>query len=341
MKFLKLFLVVFVITIIAFYIKNPASNYYTITGETMGTYYSIKINTVKENNLLGKQVKEKFELINKQMSVFDSTSEISAINQADAGIWIPLSDEMADIFKTSKKVYDISNGYFDPTVGKLVDMWGFGTIKKQSIPTKEQIQDALKNSGFNKLEFSNDFKQVKKLNANINLNLSAIAKGYGVDKIFELLDKNGYTDFVVEIGGEVRAKGKRSNTATGWNIGIANPQTQTNSYVISLINRSVATSGDYQNFYEVDGKKYSHTISPLTGEPVQHAIASATIFYDDCATADALATALMAMGDKKALDFANRNNIQAIFFLRTNNDTLNVVASDAAKKLIQTKNIKN
>lgn len=340
MKFAKLFLLVFIIALVIFYIKNPVSNYYTINGETFGTYYSVKINTSRENNLLGKQIKEELELINKRMSVFDNNSEISQINHAQAGVWIPLSDEMAELMKTTKTVYDQSKGYFDPTVGKLVDLWGFGTTNRTTIPTEAQIKDALKTTGFNKLEFSPDFKQVKKLSSDVSINLSAVAKGYGVDKIYELLDQQGYSDFVVEIGGEVRAKGKRAATASGWNIGISDPQTKDNTYIISLSNQAVATSGDYENFYEIDGQKYSHTISPITGHPVQNSLASVTVFKSDCATADALATALMAMGYPKALSFANRNNLAVVFYLRTENDTLSVTSSDAATNLIKKKGLK-
>jgi len=341
MKFLKIFLIVFIVALLAFYIKNPASNYYVITGETMGSYYTIKINTSRENNILGKQIKEELESINQRISIFDNNSELSKINQAGAGVWIPVSDELAELFKITKKIYDMTGGAFDPTMGKVIDLWGFGNTKRLTAPTDEQIAHALKSSGFNKLEFSDDFKQVKKLNADITINLSAIIKGYSVDRVCELLEKEGYTDFIVDIGGELRAAGQRSDTAAGWNIGVADPQTKANVFVVSLIDSAAATSGDYENFYEVDGKKYSHTISPLTGRPVQSSIASVTIFREDCATADGLATALQAMGDKKAIDFANRNNVQTVIFMRTDNDTLSSTISDSAKKLVSGKNVSN
>ena len=309
-----------------------------MSGETMNTYYHIKIRSPKENNLLHNSIKKELQRINEEMSVFEGSSEISLINRDDSGEWIELSPEMAAVLKTAYNVYNKSNGYFDPTVGRLVDLWGFGTDKgNQKTPNEKAIKETLKNTGFDKLRFSNNFSRVKKTNPEIKINLSAIAKGYGVDRIAALLEENGYTDYVVEIGGEVKAKGDRSKENEGWNVAVVKPNTQTNenAYVVPLKDYAVATSGDYRNFFYYNNKRYSHTISPKTGYPVEHSLASATVFHKNCTTADALATAIMAMGEKQGLKFANDNNLFVILFVREEGNKFKALLSNKAQKELE------
>lgn len=170
------------------------------------------------------------------------------------------------------------------------------------------------------------------------LNLSAIAKGYAVDRIALLLKQEGYQNFVIDIGGEIYASGEKSDANKGWNIGIAVPKLdnapEQNAAVIRLRNMAVATSGDYRNYYYKDNKRYSHTISPQTGYPVEHNLASATVFDTTCMRADALATAFMAMGEKKGLVFADKNKIAVIFFVRNENNEIRMIASQKARELL-------
>lgn len=322
--------------IIAFYYANyKPSSRIVYSGETMGTYYSVKINSTHENNMLHSKIKAELKLINAQMSVFDTNSEVSHINKEEAGVWIDLSDDMAFLLKSAYEIYKKSDGYFDPTVGKLVDLWGFGVSQQNKTPTDEEIKDVLVYTGFDKLEFSKDFKRVKKKHSNVYLNLSALAKGYGVDRVAELLEKEGYNNYVVEIGGEVRAKGKRDDETNGWNIGVVNPKTGENVYVITLKDFTVATSGDYRNFYYSGDKRFSHTISPKTGYPVENSLTSVSIFDKSCMVADAMATAFMAWGDKKALKYANDNDVAIVMFVKGPDDDLKVITSKKADKLIK------
>lgn len=331
-----LFLLLAAAVAVVFYIRSRQP-YQVMTGETMNTYYRIKIRTDKENNLLHNSVKEELQRINDEMSVFESNSEISRINNDESGDWIDISPEMSEVVKDAYLTYNESNGYFDPTIGKLIDLWGFGTSRNSKrVPEDDKIKQALKSTGYNKLRFNNDFSKIKKVNQDIKLNLSALAKGYGVDRIAQLLDDNGYTDYIVEIGGEVKARGNRSPESAGWNVAVVQPNTQTNenAYVVGLKDFSVATSGDYRNFFYYKDKRYSHTISPKDGYPVEHSLASVTVFHKSCMHADALATALMAMGEKKGLAFANNNKLAVILFVREEDNSFRALLSNEAKKLI-------
>ena len=311
--------------------------YQIMSGETMNTYYRIKIRTDKENNLLHNAVKAELQQINHEMSVFENSSEISQINSDDSGDWLDLSPEMSEVLKDAYETYVESKGYFDPTVGKLIDLWGFGSTRKaKKIPDDQQITEALKTVGFNKLLFNSDFSQVKKTTPDVKINLSALAKGYGVDRIARLLDSYGYTDYIVEIGGEVKARGNRTPNGNGWNVAVARPNSPTNenAYVVGLKDFAVATSGDYRNFFYYKEKRYSHTISPKDGYPVEHNLASVTVFHPNCMHADALATAIMAMGGKNGTTFANKNNLAAILFVREEDNSFKAILSNAAKKLL-------
>ena len=335
MRILRYFSIFFVIAYAAWYFYAGDKPYQNINGQTMGTYYNIKIRTRKEDNMLPQRINQRLEELNREMSVFDSESEISRINSAKAGEWIELSPEMSKVMKDSAKVWRLSNGAFDPTVGRLVDLWGFGASAPQKAPTEAEIKEVLKYTGFDKLKFADGYTRVKKSNDNIYINLSAIAKGYGVDHIAKLLEDEGYTDFIVEIGGEVVARGNRSEEEKGWKIGIVKPvETPENAFVASLKNAAVATSGDYRNYYYKDGKKYSHTISPQNGHPVEHNLASVTVFDDNCMNADALATAAMSMGETKALKFAADNNLALVMFVRQEDGSLKTLVSDKAKKIL-------
>lgn len=339
MRFLKYFSI-FVLIIFCFYYaaQHSSEPYIKLNGQTMGTYYNIKIHTSRDKTIIDSAIRQELQKINHQMSVFDNDSEISRINQSPAGVWIDLSPAMSSILKNVDKIYKQSHGYFDPTVGQLVDLWGFGVNQVKKIPDDNLIKQTLKTTGFDKLIFNNNYSKVKKLKTDTYLNLSAIAKGYGVDVLSKMLSQMGFHDFVVEIGGEVRAEGRRDNEVDGWNIGVVNPDSNgngNNAYVVTLKDSSVATSGDYRNYFYVGDKRFSHTISPETGRPVEHNLASVTVFANNCMDADAYATAIMSMGEKKGLTFANNYNLAVIMFVHTNNDGFETIISKAGNKFIK------
>ena len=315
--------------------KTTDVSYQTLDGKVFGTYYSVKIATESLNPNVQQDIVRTLEQINNRMSIFEPYSEISQINRSPANIPLHLSRQMALIMQTSAKINHISKGAFDPTVGKLVELWGFGTQNNPPIPTPKKIAETLSYSGFDKLEFNPDYSELKKKDSRTFLNLSAIAKGYAVDKIAELLDlygyKNylvdiggemrvsghlyGYKNYLVDIGGEMRVSGQRDDKSNGWNIGVAVPQKQSkdNLFAMSLSNIAVATSGDYQNFTYYEGKKIAHAISPQTGYPVSDRLASVTVLDKSCMQADAYATGLLVLGFSKGLQLAEENHIPAIF----------------------------
>lgn len=337
-KILKTGLVFAILAGILIYISRTQHKFQVMTGETMNTYYKISVRTSQENTLLHNKIKAELQQINNEMSVFENMSDISEFNKS-GGEWVDVPENLAQVLKSAYQVYQQTNGYFDPSVGHLVDIWGFGKNKTIKVPSEEEIAAAKKMVGMNKISFSKDFSRAKKSVPEISLNLSAIAKGYGVDRITKVLEDAGYKDFIVEIGGEVVARGNRSDKDEGWNIGIAKPENlsaEGNSsdlyeYVVRLKDMAVATSGDYRNYFYVGDKKYSHTIDPKTGYPVEHDLASVTVFHKDCMKADALATGIMSMGEEKGLEFANNNKIAVIMAVRKENGYLTLLSNQAKK----------
>lgn len=314
-----------------FWLRLQQPSVFIVSGQTMGTYYGVKIRN--GNKAADQEIERTLAEVNAEMSVFDPDSEISRINKAPANQWLELSEPMQKVLQKAREVYRQSNGAFDPTVGRLIELWGFGTSGQKKRPDDKDIQMLLKTSGFDKIHFSPDGRKLKKANNEVMINLSAIAKGYGVDRIAERLEELGMNDYVIEIGGEVRAAGQKSPAADGWNIGIIKPEKHyaENAYIVTLKNGAVATSGSYRNFFEEGGKRFSHTISPQTGYPVESNMVSVTVFHPSCMTADALATALMAMGEEKARQFVQKHRLDAIFFIRGENGNISPILTDGAK----------
>ena len=324
--YISILIFVFVIGV---FVYQYSPHYQIIKGDIFGTYYNIKIRTDNKNNELKNKIKEKLQEINSIMSVFEPDSEISKINNAPAKQKIELSPSMQEVIRASDKVYWQSGGYFDPSLGRLIDLWGFGASSKTS-PTPKEIKQALQVSGFNKLKFSHNFQYITKISSQTMLNLSAIAKGWATDEIAALLDKEGYQNYIVEIGGEIKTRGYRE-PGTPWSIGINRPSAGSSDNIMALVlsNMAVATSGNYRNFYSADGKILGHTISFQTGEPVSTDVASASVFHSSCMMADAYATTIVAMGVEKGLEFANRQKLKVIIF----DKEFNQHVSKAAQKM--------
>ncbi len=339
MRFLKYISIATIFALGIYFVFFRHNPYQEINGKIFGTYYNIKISTDNKNRGLPLKIKNELNTVNMEMSVFEPDSEINHINDAEANKNIKLSDSMYHILSNAKQINKLTNGNFDPTVGPLVELWGFGTSKQNLSPSEEQISQILATVGFDKLHISAKEKTLTKNNSNIMLNLSAIAKGYAVDRLTQLLHNEGYDNFVIEIGGEVYASGTKNKHSQGWNIGIAYPQkdnlNSNNAAVVRLSNMAVATSGDYRNYYYKDNKRYSHTISPHNGYPVEHNLASVTVFNPSCMIADAIATGIMAMGEQKGLTFANNNKIPAIFFVRDEQNSLTMILSSQAQILLK------
>ena len=314
--------------------KNNSSANYIISGFTMGTSYTVKMVGLKLSDERLKQIKLEIEntlkLINKQMSTFDKTSEISVFNNIDSGIPFKISSDFLNVVELSKRVYSATSGAFDPTVSPLIDAWGFGPKKTVGFPEKVEIEKSLAKVGYEYIVF--DDQILTKKIAGVELNLSAIAKGYGVDKIVSVIGKTSCVNYMVEIGGEVRTVGVNQSGAD-WRIGIQNPEFSSNFgdvniMVIKLPEKSIATSGDYRNFFEYRGKKYSHVIDPETGYPTETGVASASVIANSCAEADAFATALMVMGVHNGLNVIEAQDaVEAMITVRNKSGLTNYKSS--------------
>lgn len=302
--------------------STATANYQEVGGETMGTYYRLTYSHPEQKDFKT-AVDSLLKVINLEVSTYIPASTISRFNQSEKGLRLdynPATEQQGDYpnehfmanLRRAQSIYQQSNGYFDPTVMPLVNYWGFGyTEKKVEGAVDSQKVEALKALvGMDKINVirTSEFAQLTKGKAEVQLDFSAIAKGYAVDEIARLLAEQGVDNYLVDIGGEVVAKGKNAKGKV-WQIGISNPQEGAEmadiQTAVPLADRALATSGNYRNFYEVDGVKYSHTISPKTGYPERNTLLSASVFAADCMTADAYATAFMTMGVEQAYELAS------------------------------------
>lgn len=316
--------------------KTPQRHYATIAGETMGTTYHIRY--AEPEHLSPESIKrtvdEKLLQINKSMSTYDPTSLISQFNAAPVGKVMPIDAHFFAVMQDAKQVYEASNHAFDPSVMPLVELWGFGhelTVERlQHPPSQLQIEQAQALLGFDSIELRQKPNQLLKTKP-IQLDFSAIAKGYAVDQIAQVLTNQYHiNNFMVEIGGEVVTRGKNP-TAQPWQIAIDEPaltpprnqrneQPTTNRRIIHLLqahNMNIATSGNYRNTLLLDGVRYSHTIDPRTGMPVQDSVPSVTVLAKTTGLADAWATALTAVSYKEAVLLAETHDIAALFVIKT------------------------
>lgn len=286
-----------------------------LKGPTMGTRYQVTIvDPVLESEATRAVVSRALEDINQKMSTYLQTSELSLINQAELDTWLPVSEDLAEVLSLSQTISAQSGGSFDVTVGPLVNLWGFGPDKTANqLPEPELIEKALANTGAGSFEIDASASAIKKLKP-VYIDLSAIAKGYAADKLAALLSSMGYRNFLVEIGGELRVFGKNSR-GLAWRLAIEKPELLPGDVyeAIAVTDSGVATSGDYRNFFEVNGVRYSHTINPLTGLPINHTLASVTVIAKTAAAADAWATALNVLGTRKGLALAEQLGLAAYF----------------------------
>ena len=310
-----------------------------LTGETMGTSYHITIadensNTSKER--LKKEIDSKLIQVNELFSTYIKSSEVSRFNAYHGVEAQKKSAEFIKVLAEAQRISDITQGAYDITVGPLVNLWGFGpSFKEEDIPDLQKIEAALSEVGYKNIVYDKQTNEVRKLKESAYIDFSSIAKGYGVDVLSEFLGSEGYMNYMVEIGGEMRVKGVNSQ-GIKWRIAVEKPDSMTRSIyrVISVTDVAIATSGDYRNFFEKDGVRFSHTIDPTTGQPVRHDLASVTVLSKSSMTADAWATAFMVLGDKKGYDLAIRNEL-AVLFLVKNGDEIREVSTPMFHKMTE------
>lgn len=298
--------------------KQPDIKDIHLSGPTMGTRFNVKFpaNESVDEDILNEQITERLYEINKLMSTYDPESELSRFNQHRFNEPFPVSEETALVVSEAIRLGHLSSGVLDVTVGPLVNLWGFGpTQRPEKQPTVEQINDIRQYVGLDKLSVSGN--SLVKSHPLLYVDLSTIAKGYAVDEIAELLEAIGIEDYLVEIGGELRVRGRKSNGAQ-WSIAVEKPISTERSIqrLISIDNYALATSGDYRIYFEQDGVRYSHLIDPNTGKPIQHNTVSVTVVHPSSMIADGLATAFIVMGAEKAMELAEAEGIAALMITK-------------------------
>ncbi len=337
-KYMYYFLLFFIFVILP---SNPAQalkQESKITGQTMGTFYSVKfISRKKENSKTWKlKVDTRLKEINKNLSMFDPKSELSRFNRKIKDQPIAIARDFHTILLEAKLLNQITHGAWDGTIKPLVDLWGFGVKQnKQSIPDANCISQALSLVGFAHIRINNNPIVTK--TANVTLDLGSIAKGYGTDAILKLFIDANIKDVLVEIGGELAASGKNKKGKL-WTVGISQPDktfaSQTLYKIVQLENQAIATSGNYRNFFEVNGKFFSHIINPRTGYPVNNQIVSASVIATTCSFADGLATSLMVMDIDDGISLVNGLENTECLIIQKNGDELISHASKNFKQFV-------
>ena len=291
---------------------------YLMQGKTMGTTYNIKvvgenIDTVK----LQQGIDEKLIQLNQEMSTYITDSELSIFNQSTSLEPISVSLGLARVLKEAIRLGELSEGALDVTVGPLVNLWGFGPeYRPETVPSDELLAETKARIGLDKLVFENGM--LNKKIPDLYVDLSTIAKGYGVDLVAEFIEVNGINNYLVEIGGEMRVKGFK-HTGELWHVAIEKPLSNERAVhqIIVPKDNAVATSGDYRIYFEADGQRFSHIIDPKTGKPINHKLVSVTVIHPSSMTADGLSTAMMVMGEEKALAFAEANGLAVYIIAKT------------------------
>jgi thiamine biosynthesis lipoprotein len=314
-----------------------AMSYQKIAGTTMGVVsYHITYNDTLDHQLA---IDSLMSDINKEVSTYIPTSAISRFNQSETGILLNDEQHFIKNVEMAELAYRRTQEHFDPTVMPLVNYWGFGYASKEKVEQveKERIDELLQLVGMNKVQLQDN--KLSKTDPGVQLDFSASAKGYFVDQVALFLDEKGVNDYMVEIGGEVRTKGK-NDKGEWWKLGVNTPsEGATVEELFALIpieNESIATSGNYRNYYTVEGITYSHTISPVTGMPERSQLLSATIVTQECTYADAYATACMVMGMDAAIEWvASMPNVEAFFIYTDEQNNMQTIMTAGLEGRVQ------
>jgi thiamine biosynthesis lipoprotein len=290
-------------------------------GDTMGTTYTVKVVVPKmtEAEQAGTHaaIRAALDEVDLSMSTYKPDSQLSRFNRHQSSEPFAFSADVIRVFLLAQEVSEASGGAFDVTVGPIVNAWGFGPVKQARPPTDAELTAARAGVGYRLLAIDAAAGTIAKARPNMYADLSAIAKGFGVDQVARALDARGFGRYMVEVGGEVRVKG-RNAAGVPWQVGIERPDetAQRAQLVVPMTNVSMATSGDYRNYFEKDGRRFSHEIDPTTGYPIRHRLASVTVLAPECAFADAYATALLVLGPERGYALALDKGLAAYFIER-------------------------
>jgi thiamine biosynthesis lipoprotein len=323
---LKAIIIVFTLIFLAgcFPSSDLSKQEMLLKGRTMGTTYNIKV-VIENNTVDTKKVHLGIDALlvqlNQEMSTYIDDSELSLFNKSTSLSDIEISVGLERVIREAIRLGELSKGKLDVTVGPLVNLWGFGPeYRPDRVPNDEELMTARNRIGLSNLTLVGH-KLSKKI-PSLYVDLSTIAKGYGVDLVAEYLEKEGVHNYLIEIGGEMRIKGFK-HTGELWHVAIEKPiqdpsgELRAVHQVIIPKDNAVATSGDYRNYYEANGQRFSHIIDPATGKPINHKLVSVTVIHPSSMTADGLSTAMMVMGEKEAIAFAEKHGIAAYIIAKT------------------------
>ncbi|NNC99762.1 MAG: FAD:protein FMN transferase [Gammaproteobacteria bacterium] len=287
----------------------------------MGTNYRITVVVAENLDLshLEQQIIAQLQSVNQSMSTYLQNSELSQFNRQQANVQVELSEPLRAVISEALEISELSQGAFDITVADAVRLWGFGAdgiVTRR--PSDQRIAELKASSGYSNLTLETN--RLSKAHSGTSIDLSGIAKGYAVDRVAQMLTASGVHDYLIDVGGELRASGRNADQQI-WLIAIEKPQMAGGiQQIVELQDSAIATSGDYRNYLTIEGKKYSHTIDPVTLKPVFHRLALVSVLSERASRADALATALMVMGEDRAVEFAEQQDLAAYFVIRTDND---------------------
>lgn len=303
---------------------RPDRRTFDFRGPTMGTTFSVKIVTGPEGlagatrTVLDRSIRAELERINALMSTWDPESELSRFNRSTSLDPIPVAPETFDVFRWAVELAAATDGALDVTIAPLVDAWGFGPGgRRDRTPDDDEIARLREAVGTHFLELDGAARTVRKSRPEVRCDFSALAPGYAADRLWTLLSEQGIADFLVDVGGELRARG-RNDAGAPWQIAIERPLEvgRVIERLIPISDRAIATSGDYRNYYELKGERVAHILDPRTGRPIRHRLASVTVIDELAVRADALSTALMVLGPDDGFALAERLDLAALFILR-------------------------
>ncbi|EKA5634942.1 FAD:protein FMN transferase [Vibrio navarrensis] len=316
---MKKWLVAFASLLILAGCEKPAEQVH-LSGPTMGTTYNIKYIVqpdIPSAEAIQTEVDRLLEEVNDQMSTYRKDSELSRFNQYQGSEPFAVSEQTATVVKEAIRLNQLTQGALDVTVGPLVNLWGFGPeARPEVVPSDAELAERKAKTGIHHLSVQGN--QLIKTLPNLYVDLSTIAKGWGVDVVADYIQSQGIQNYMVEVGGEIRLKGVNRD-GIPWRIAVEKPSVEERAIqeIIEPGDMAIATSGDYRNYFERDGVRYSHIIDPTTGKPIANKVVSVTVLDKSSMTADGLATGLMVLGDIKGMEVANQNNIPVLMIVKT------------------------
>lgn len=302
----------------------PKGGVLEFSGETMGSTYSVKVARPPRDlapETIQDAIQARLDRVEALMSTYRPGSELSRFNASQSDAPFPLSEETFAVFAMAQRVSAESGGAFDVTVGPLVNAWGFGPNRPADPPSDAQIDELRARVNYHLIELDATSRTIRKPRPDIYCDLSAIAQGFGSDEVAEALDALGVENYMVDVSGDVRARGTNGQHKP-WSIGIERPIDgieRSVQRIVPLADMAMTTSGDYRNYREIDGKRVSHEIDPHTGRPIAHDLASATVFHPVCAMADAYDTALIVLGEEAGMALADKLGLPVFMIVRTPN----------------------